>query len=192
MNNSFDFKSEARALLLHAAKLLTGRHAGSDLPSLTSFVFWPLCLAYLFIAATARIVGHADAGPITALTAPIAWAGVLYFVGILRRDNVLPAFMVLSIAIDFLIIFLWAVQLNHIMAQWALESWRFGAIGYFAYLMTPQEKIIFKQIEVQSDETAPKNTDWKRNQYASSMPIAAPVAMAPELEASNVVKTQDC
>lgn len=191
MNNSFDLKSEARALLLHAAKLLTGRHSGSDLPSLTSFVFWPLCLAYLFMAATARIVGHADAGPITALTAPIAWAGVLYFVGILRRDNVLPAFMVISVVIDFLLIFLWAVQLNHIMAQWALELWRLGAIGYFAYLMTPQEQVIIEQVEVQAAESGPKNTDWKRNQYGAAPTVAAPAAVSSELEASNVVKTQD-
>lgn len=181
MNNSFDIKSEARALLAHAAKLLTGQHRGENLPEVASFTFWPLFLAYLLIASMSRIVGHADAGPITALTAPIAWAAVLYFVGVLRRGNVLTAFMVISIAIDIALIFIWAVQLNHIMVQWAFALYRMGAIGYFMYKMSPPDLLPEPLVE-EAQVEAPKDTSWKRNQYSSVVQATPPSAKPTELE----------
>lgn len=117
----------------HVVPLLTGKHKGQGLPQNGTLSFWLILLVFLITSATKRIVGISDSEPIGALLVPVLTLGGAYLVSVLKQASVVPAFMLIAIAVNLILVASVAVGLDHRIYQWVLDFWLYGASAYYAY-----------------------------------------------------------
>lgn len=153
-----------------ASQLLTGRWSGQPLRPTSDTLLFGTFLIYLFTSATKRIVGYADAGPLSALVVPLLWVGIVFLARFHKRsDETLFAFVRMSIALNLLLLASVAIGLDNRVYQWALECWLLGATGYFFYKL-PQGELLE---EVAPDSVIPEeespviDKSWRYKQWDS-------------------------